>query len=66
MMENTTAHHEDFEYMLWKMEKDYKSYGVIDGLRNEFTSEYDSQTKMLNMERDYSNSGPMKFGIGYW
>ena len=54
------AHHQDFEYMLWKMEKDYKDYGIIDGLRNA-----DIET-LQGLERDYSNSGPMKFGIGYW
>ncbi len=59
-MENTTARHGDFEYMLWKMEKDYKSYGIIDGLRN-----VDIDT-LQGLERDYSNSDPMKFGIGIW
>jgi len=66
------AHHEDFEYMLWKMEKDYKSYGIIDGLKELEEREgedvliYRKETSMQNKERDYSNSGPMKFGIGYW
>ncbi len=60
-----SAHHGDFEYMLWKMEKDYKSYGVIDGLRNDFNV-YENNLIMINKEKNYTNSGPQKFGIGWW
>ncbi len=70
MMQNTTAHHGDFEYMLWKMEKDYKSYGIINGLEetndNGRTYNYLKLQYMQNLEKNYTNSGPQKFGIGWW
>jgi len=59
-----TAHHNDFEYMLWKMEKD-KRNNDFRITENSLEFDQDIRTDFINKERSY-NKKEMIFKDGAW